>query len=223
MSHFMSSMPPAGLIEMPPVSKQTPLPISASGCCASARASASPRAGRCALPWPTASSAFMPSFFSSASPRISTSTPCAELGSVGERLGREDVGGLVTRSRVWATPWTTASAAAQAALAASGSASQKVRPATSPAASSTGSSGCVFSNRQARNRRAAEMDRELARPGRETGHRLDRDARLADPERLQPVDRLPPRASRSNGSASSGLPSARTMRRSRPSPAGYRS
>ena len=31
MSHFMSSMPPAGLIEMPPVSKVTPLPIKATG------------------------------------------------------------------------------------------------------------------------------------------------------------------------------------------------
>ena len=31
MSHFMSSMPAAGLIEMPPVSKVTPLPIKASG------------------------------------------------------------------------------------------------------------------------------------------------------------------------------------------------
>ena len=31
MSPFMSSMPPAGLIEMPPVSKQTPLPMKATG------------------------------------------------------------------------------------------------------------------------------------------------------------------------------------------------
>ena len=30
-SHFMSSMPPAGLIDIPPVSKHTPLPINASG------------------------------------------------------------------------------------------------------------------------------------------------------------------------------------------------
>ena len=34
MSPFMSSMPPAGLIEMPPVSKQTPLPTKATGCVA---------------------------------------------------------------------------------------------------------------------------------------------------------------------------------------------
>ena len=32
MSHFMSSMPSAGLIEMPPVSKVTPLPTKATGC-----------------------------------------------------------------------------------------------------------------------------------------------------------------------------------------------
>ncbi len=31
MSHFMSSMPPAGFSEMPPVSKVTPLPISSHG------------------------------------------------------------------------------------------------------------------------------------------------------------------------------------------------
>ena len=31
MSHFMSSMPSAGLMEMPPVSKQTPLPTKAMG------------------------------------------------------------------------------------------------------------------------------------------------------------------------------------------------
>src|SRR6266404_4637799 len=39
MSHFMSHMPPAGLIEMPPVSKVTPLPIKASG----ATSAATPR------------------------------------------------------------------------------------------------------------------------------------------------------------------------------------
>ena len=31
-SHFISSMPPEGLIEIPPVSKVTPFPIKASGC-----------------------------------------------------------------------------------------------------------------------------------------------------------------------------------------------
>ena len=31
MSHFMSSIPPAGLMQMPPVSKVTPLPMNASG------------------------------------------------------------------------------------------------------------------------------------------------------------------------------------------------
>jgi len=32
MSNFISSMPAAGLIEMPPVSKMMPLPTSATGC-----------------------------------------------------------------------------------------------------------------------------------------------------------------------------------------------
>jgi hypothetical protein len=41
MSHFMSSMPPAGLSEMPPVSKQTPLPISATGAWPLGRSSSS--------------------------------------------------------------------------------------------------------------------------------------------------------------------------------------
>ena len=77
MSHFMSSMPPAGLIEMPPVSKHTPLPISATGCLRLRPVHPAHhqelRFARAALP--TASSTFMPSFFISASPRISTLTP----------------------------------------------------------------------------------------------------------------------------------------------------
>ena len=46
MSHFMSSMPADGLMEMPPVSKVTPLPMNASG------AGASPFAGLGALALP---------------------------------------------------------------------------------------------------------------------------------------------------------------------------
>ena len=70
-------MPPAGFSEMPPVSKHTPLPISATGFCAFGpfiqriTRSCDSRG----LPWPTPSSTFMPSFFISASPRISTLTP----------------------------------------------------------------------------------------------------------------------------------------------------
>ena len=40
MSHFISPMPAAGLIEMPPVSKVTPLPIKASGAAALGAAAA---------------------------------------------------------------------------------------------------------------------------------------------------------------------------------------
>ena len=77
MSPFMSSMPAAGLIEMPPVSKQTPLPMKATGCV--------PRLPpfqrmitvrlSCCEPCPTPSSAFMPSFFISLTSSTSTATP----------------------------------------------------------------------------------------------------------------------------------------------------
>ena len=77
MSPFMSSMPPAGLIEMPPVSKHTPLPMNATG--------AAPRLPpfqrmitvrlSCSEPWPTPRSAFMPSFFMSLMSSTSTATP----------------------------------------------------------------------------------------------------------------------------------------------------
>ena len=79
MSHFMSSMPPAGLIEMPPVSKVTPLPTKASGALFLARGlpfhcMTTSRGGR-ALPCATPSSALMPSFFICFSSSTSTSTP----------------------------------------------------------------------------------------------------------------------------------------------------
>ncbi len=68
MSPFMSSMPAAGLIEMPPVSKQTPLPTKATrlGLASCAALGAAPahdrrRGSRDREPWPTPSSAPMPS------------------------------------------------------------------------------------------------------------------------------------------------------------------
>ena len=80
MSHFISSIPPAGFREMPPVSKQTPLPIRATG--AWDFGPAIQRMTRSwdsrGLPWPTPSSTCMPSFFISASPRISIFTPSLE-------------------------------------------------------------------------------------------------------------------------------------------------
>ena len=63
MSPFMSSMPAAGLIEMPPVSKTTPLPMKAIGLSfglAAVPLHDDQRGGR-AVPWPTPSSAPMPS------------------------------------------------------------------------------------------------------------------------------------------------------------------
>ena len=99
MSPFMSSMLAAPLIEMPPVSKQTPLPTKATG--------ASPflppfqrmitvRPGR-AEPCATPSSAPMPSLVIALTSRISTSTPsffnCAS--AAGEFLGIEHVRRLV--------------------------------------------------------------------------------------------------------------------------------
>ena len=80
MSHFISSMPAAGLMEMPPVSKVTPLPMKAMGCalrslapCHCMTTSWDSRA----LPWPTPSSAFMPSLAICFSSSTSTLTPKA--------------------------------------------------------------------------------------------------------------------------------------------------
>ena len=80
MSNFMSSMPSAGLIEMPPVSKQTPLPMKAMGWALGSAApfhwiTASWLSRR--LPCPTPSSEPMPSSAICFSPRISTSRPIA--------------------------------------------------------------------------------------------------------------------------------------------------
>ncbi len=79
MSHFMSSMPSAGLIEMPPVSKVTPLPTNATG------ALSSPAPFHCmttsfdsfAEPWPTPSNDHMPRSDISLTPRTSTFRPVA--------------------------------------------------------------------------------------------------------------------------------------------------
>ncbi len=77
MSPFMSSILAAGLIEMPPVSKHTPLPMKASGASfflPPFQRMTTTRLSR-AEPWPTPSSAFMPSFLSSLRPSTSTVTP----------------------------------------------------------------------------------------------------------------------------------------------------
>ena len=97
MSHFMSSMPCAGLIEMPPVSKHTPLPTRASGCLAAAAlpAHAPLRRAAAALPWATPSSALMPSRVSSSRPGSRPRPRPRPAGAgVGERPRRQDVAGL---------------------------------------------------------------------------------------------------------------------------------
>ena len=78
MSVIISSMPSAGLMLMPPVSKQTPLPMNATGAAAGSLApfhwiTASWLSRT--LPWPTPSRAPIPSLAISFSPRISTSRP----------------------------------------------------------------------------------------------------------------------------------------------------
>ncbi len=78
MSPFMSSMPAAGLIEMPPVSKHTPLPTMATGAAffdfAPFQRMTTNRLSRLE-PCPTASSAPMPSLAIAFSSKTSTSTP----------------------------------------------------------------------------------------------------------------------------------------------------
>ncbi len=77
MSPFMSSMPPAGLIETPPVSKHTPLPMKATGASPFLPPFQRMTTTRlsCAEPWPTPSSAFMPIFFKAGTSSTSTATP----------------------------------------------------------------------------------------------------------------------------------------------------
>ena len=110
-SHFISSMPLAGFIEMPPVSKVTPFPTRAKG------ASSPPpfqfittmKESR-RLPCPTPKRAPIPSFSIAASSRISTSSPSAlsaeqrDANSAGNNL----LAGSNTRSRAKNTPLASA-------------------------------------------------------------------------------------------------------------------
>ena len=78
MSYFISSMPPAGLMEMPPVSKVTPLPTKAMGAPPPLPAPCHCRATSCGswlLPWATPSMALRPSLRSFSRPRTSTFKP----------------------------------------------------------------------------------------------------------------------------------------------------
>ncbi len=144
MSNFMSSMPPAGLMEMPPVSKVTPLPTKAMGFCA-ALAFLPPlpppdapshcitaMRGSFSLPWATPRIAPIPSFFISFGPRISTCTPSFSRSRQRSAMvsGLSTLGGSDTRSRARNTPSATARIGAQTALA----------PGTEPVARATRSS-----------------------------------------------------------------------------------
>src|ERR1700724_3398285 len=100
MSPFISSMPDAGLIDMPPVSKHTPLPMKATG--------AAPRLppfqrmtttfDSCTEPWPTPSSAPMPSFFMAATSSTSTPQPGTEH-QVGDLIALERARGEFGKDR----------------------------------------------------------------------------------------------------------------------------
>ena len=127
-SPFMSSMPAPGLIEMPPLSKTTPLPMKATGL---SRPAAAPfhcitaSRGGLAEPCDTPRSAPMPS--SPAFPahrefRPRRRTASSALAFSANSTGPSTFGGSLTRSRARTTPSATASASANAAVAASGSA-----------------------------------------------------------------------------------------------------
>ena len=129
MSPFMSSMPPAGFIEMPPVSKTTPLPMKPSGLSFAlppVHFMMATRGGR-TEPCATPRSAPIFSRFSAFSSRISTLTPslessCAFLAnSTGPRM----FAGSLTRSRAVKTPSVMASIRFHAFLAAVGPAQAK--------------------------------------------------------------------------------------------------
>ena len=130
MSPFMSSMPPADLIEMPPESNTTPLPMKATG--------ASPAGppfqritttrGSRTEPCATASSAPMPSSRIRAGSSTSTSTPSL-VSSEARRANSSGVrtfGGSLIRSRASVTPSATAVLACAAASASAWPASIKV-------------------------------------------------------------------------------------------------
>ncbi len=130
MSHFMSSMPPAGLMLMPPVSKVTPLPMNATGlplllrplpeapfhCITTMR-------GSLTLPCATPSSAPKPSRVISLGPSTSTFRPSSVsfLQRSAISAGFSTLGGSLTRSRVRNTPLATPSSGSHAALARGGS------------------------------------------------------------------------------------------------------
>ncbi len=132
MSHFMSSIPPAGLMEMPPVSKVTPLPTKQIGRSVPGLRFVPPRPfqrittirASLALPCATPSIAPKLSLRSSFGPRTSTCTPSFSSGRQrsANSAGVSTLGGSVDSSRARNTPSATAFIGAKAARAAVASA-----------------------------------------------------------------------------------------------------
>ena len=123
MSPFISSMPAEDLMEMPPESKQTPLPTKAIGFVRFDRAPFHRMVTRrlfCAEPRPTPSSAFMPSLAIAFSSSASTSTPSfsSALARSANSTGKRTFGGSLTRLRANSTPSATAKRSCPAARAA---------------------------------------------------------------------------------------------------------
>ena len=141
MSPFMSSMPAAGLIEMPPESKQTPLPRTTTGLARFARAPfhrmATRRLSR-ADPRPTPSRAFMPSLAIAFSSRTVTSTPSVSSARArsANSVGNSTFGGSLTRSRAISTPSATAKRSCAAARAAATGAAPMTNSGAPPFSSS---------------------------------------------------------------------------------------
>ena len=224
--HFMSSMPAAGLIEMPPVSKQTPLPTQRQRRARRRRpASASPRrrAAR-ALPCATPSSARMPSAVSRrpiqdldlhARPRRAPAQASAKA------LGVEHVGGLADQI---ACRGTTALASDRAR---SASAAARVVPQNQPEPLGRPLVVLVLGGPVL----GEAIGAQLARPGPASSctsavakprSRPSGAARCASRtfSARSFCASLPPASSRSSRVRPSGLPSASSSRRSSPRPGG---
>ena len=111
MSPFMSSMPAAGLIERPPVSKHTPLPMKATGASLFLPPFQRMMTTRLSFrdPCPTPSNAFMPSFFIAGTSSTSTATPSFLSTAVrrANSSGNSTLAGSLIRSRAMITPSAT--------------------------------------------------------------------------------------------------------------------
>jgi hypothetical protein len=118
----MSSMPADGLMEMPPESKQTPLPTMTIGFARFERAPFQRMVTRRLSreePRPTPSRAFMPSFPIAFSSRTFTSTPSlsSALARSANSAGKRTFGGSLTRLRASSIPSATANRSCEAARA----------------------------------------------------------------------------------------------------------